>query len=155
MKMQTKVTEFLDSKKIQYRILPHEKEVFTCEDAAKERAITIDEMIKTLFLIDKNGKQILAGIIADKKLDLDKLREVASAQKLRFATKDEIKEILGYTMGAVPPIVFDSNTTVVFDEEIKSKEKVSISSGDLMAGIELKAKDLIELVKPKIGKIAK
>jgi hypothetical protein len=43
---------------------------------------------------------------------------------------------------------------VVFDEAISNCVKVNISSGDPMAGLELKAKDLIRLSGAILGPIA-
>lgn len=155
MTIKTKVTEFLDLKKINYKILPHDKEVFTCEDAAKVRGVVLEEMVKSMLLVDKDGKYVLACLLATDKVDTKKVTDMAGTKRLSFATKDEIKEVLGYIMGAVPPFVFDADVIVIFDEKIKDKEKVSISSGDPKSGMGLKSKDLIEMVKPKIGKIAK
>ena len=152
--MKTKVTDLLDKKNVGYRLLPHDKEVFTCEDAAKQRGVSCDEMIKSMLLVDKNKKYVLACLLAIEKVDPRKVMEIAGTERLGFATKDEIKEVLGYTMGAVPPFVFDAPVIVVFDEEVKNKEKVNISSGDPKAGIELLSKDLINLVKPKTGEIS-
>ena len=44
--METKVIRLLKSKKIEYKLLSHERPAFTCEDAAKERKVPLDEMIK-------------------------------------------------------------------------------------------------------------
>lgn len=155
MTFKTKVTELLDSKGIKYRLLPHDKEVFTCGEAARIRGVVLDEMVKCIMLVDKDGKHVLACLLADKKLDPSRAREIAGTQRLSFATKEQIKEVLGYTMGAVPPFVFEADVKVVFDNEISKKEKVNISSGDPGCGIELSSKELIALVKPKIGRIAK
>lgn len=155
MTIKTKVTELLDSKGIKYKLLPHDKEVFTCEDAAKARGGNIDEMIKCIMLVDKSGKYVLACIFATGKVDLTKVKEIAGTRRLSFATKDQIQEVLGFVMGAVPPFVFDADVIVVFDNEITRKEKVNISSGDPKCGLELSPKDLFVLVKPKIGKISK
>ena len=151
----TNITELLDSKGVEYRLLPHDKEVFTCEEAAKVRGVVLEEMVKCILLIDKDGKYVLAALLADKKLDPNKAGKIAGTKRLSFATKEQIKEILGYTMGAVPPFVFDADTIVVFDNEIMKKEKVSISSGDTKCGIEVSPKDLIGVIKPKIGDIKK
>lgn len=154
-KFKTKVTELLDSKGINYRLLPHNNEVFTCEEAAKVRGVVLDEMVKCILLVDKDEKYVLAALIADKKLDPNKVRELTNMKRLSFAAKEQIKEKLGYTMGAVPPFVFDADVKVVFDNEVTKKEKVNISSGDPTCGLELSPNDLVGLIKPVIGDIKK
>ncbi|PIN86607.1 hypothetical protein COV19_03760 [Candidatus Woesearchaeota archaeon CG10_big_fil_rev_8_21_14_0_10_44_13] len=151
----TRVTELLDSKGIKYRLLSHDKEVFTCEEAAKIRGVVLEEMVKCILLIDKDNKYVLAALLADKKLDPRKAAESAGTKRLSFATKEQIKEVLGYTMGAVPPFVFDADVKVVFDDEVIKKERISISSGDTRSGLELSPKDLIGLIKPIRGDIKK
>ena len=150
--MKTKVTEFLEQNNISYRLLNHNKEVYTCEEAAKERNVPLDEMIKCILLKSKDDKHFLACLLADKQLDPNKVRIILNSKRLSFASEDEIKR-LGYELGAVPPLLI--KIPIVFDEEIKNKEKVNISSGNPIAGIELKAKDLIKLVNPIIGDIKK
>jgi prolyl-tRNA editing enzyme YbaK/EbsC (Cys-tRNA(Pro) deacylase) len=56
-------------------------------------------------------------------------------------------------MGAIPPLLLKVEVKVIFDELIKEKEKVNISSGDPGAGVELSSKDLIDLIHPSIGDV--
>jgi len=153
--MQTKITKLLDSKGIEYRILPHGKPTFTCEEAAEERKVPLEEMVKCILLVDKNGKYFLACMTAEKMLDTQRLRELVDCKRLSFASEHEVEKVLGYKMGAVPPILLKQDIPIVFDNGITKKDKVNISSGDPKAGIELKTKNLIPLVKPKFGNITK
>jgi len=153
--MQTKITELLSKNNISFRLLPCSKPVFTCEEAAQQRGISINEMIKCILLVDKDKKYFLACLQGDKQLDPNKVRELVECKRLSFASKQEISEILGYEMGAVPPLLLRNQIQIIFDDEIKRLEKCNISSGDPIFGLELKASDLISLVKPLFGSIAK
>ncbi|MCD6478720.1 MAG: YbaK/EbsC family protein [Candidatus Diapherotrites archaeon] len=153
--METKITQLLDSKGIKYRLLPHEKPVFTCEDAAKERNVPLDEMIKCLLLVDKKKNYFLACIPADKMVDTRKVRDIMGCSRLSFASEQEIEEILGYKTGAIPPLLLKTEIPVLFDSGIMEKEKVNISSGDPKAGLELNPRDIVPLIKPRFGNIAK
>jgi len=153
--METKVTLMFDSKGIKYRLLPHEKQVFTCEDAAKERNVILEEMIKCILLVDKKKNYFLACLLADRMLDTQRLRELMQCSRLSFASKEEIKEVLGYEMGAIPPLMLKTHLPVIFDNGIMKKDKINISSGDPKAGIELSPGDLVPLVKPRFGDISK
>lgn len=151
--METKITQLLDSKGIKYKLLPHEKPVFTCEDAAKERKAPLGEMIKCLLLVDKKKNYFLVCMTADKMIDTQKVKEVIKCQRLSFASEQEIEEVLGYEMGAIPPLLLKTDILIIFDKEIEKKDKVNISSGDPKAGLELAPKDLISLIKPIFGDI--
>ncbi len=150
----TKATQLLDSKGIKCKFLPHKKAVFTCEDAAKERNVPLDEMIKCILLVDKHKNYFLACVTADRRLDTRKIRSMRGCSRLSFASKQEIKEITGYEIGAIPPLALQKDIAIIFDEFILRKKKVNISSGDTRFGLELSPKDLVVLVRPRIGNIA-
>ena len=153
--METKITQLLDSKEIKYKLLPHEKPVFTCEDAAKERNVPLDEMIKCILLVDKKKNYFLVCITSEKRVDTEKVREMMNCKRLSFASEQEIEEILGYKMGAIPPLLLKTEVPILFDNAIMKKDKVNISSGDPKAGLELNPRDLISLIKPRFGNFSK
>ncbi len=145
--IETNITNLLDTKGINYKLLPHTIPVFTCEDAAKERKVPMDEMIKCILLVDKGKKYYLACLTSDKKLNPQKARELVGCSRLSFAQKKDIEEVLGYQLGAIPPLLLKVTIPILFDNTILKKEKVNISSGNPLAGIELDSKTLINLVK--------
>lgn len=153
--METKVTALLNSKGLSYKLLYHTKQVFTCEEAAKERKVPLNEMIKCILLVDKQKNYFLACLTAEKMLDPKKVSALMNCARLSFASDAEMEEILGYVKGAIPPLLLKSWMPIIFDNEITKKEKVNISSGGPLAGIELKTIDLIALIKPKFGNISK
>ena len=149
------IEHFLSSQGIRYRVLAHTKPVFTCEEAALARNVPLGEMIKSILLVDKQKNYCLACLPADKPLDPQSVRAITGMQRTSFASKEEIRQVLGYEMGAVSPLMIAGKIPIVFDETIAQKQKVNISSGNPTAGIELSASDLIKLVKPAIHKITK
>ncbi len=153
--MDTKITQLLVSKGIEYRLLPHEKPVFTCEDAAMERHVPLDEMIKCILLVDKKKKYFLTCMTAEKMVDTQKVRDIVNSSRLSFASEQEIEEILDYKMGAIPPLLLRTEVPIIFDNAIMKKDKVNISSGDPKAGLELNPRNLIPLIKPRFGNITK
>lgn len=152
--MQTKVTKLLDQKGINYRLLPHAKQVFTCEDAARERKVPLDQMIKCMLLVDASYEYSLVCCTADKRVDLKRVQGLLNSQRLNLASKEEIESILGYTMGAIPPLLLKTEIKIVFDRLITETEKVNISSGNPSAGLELSPKDLISITNPVIGNVS-
>jgi prolyl-tRNA editing enzyme YbaK/EbsC (Cys-tRNA(Pro) deacylase) len=73
---------------------------------------------------------------------------------LYFATAEEIEAVTGYVQGAVESLGLADNVRVIFDEAILRCEKVSISSGDPMAGIELDPQDLTRVAGAQLASIA-
>jgi Cys-tRNA(Pro) deacylase len=149
--MDTRVTELLDSRGIKYRLLRHEKPAFTCEDASVQRGVSLEEMVKCMLLVDKKRRYFLVCTTSERRLDLKKVREALGCSRLSLASEKEIEDVLGYKLGAIPPLLLKTEIPVLFDNGIMRKGKVNISSGDPMAGLELDPRDLASLVKPGFG----
>lgn len=148
-----KVTEYLDSKGIKYQLVMHSKPVFTVEDAARERGIIKDEMVKSIVVTD--GKDVfLACIPGDKRLDLEKLKSYLKCGKLSLLRAPDVLKFTGYEVGAVNPLLLKNHMRIVFDFDFKYKVNLSISTGSHDAGLILSASDLINLVRPEFAMIS-
>lgn len=152
----TKVIALLDARGIAYRVLPHSEPVFTVETAARQRGVVKGEMVKSILLRDKDGHYVMACATGDARLDPKAVRALLPQEwkRLRFATAEEILAITGCVQGAVAPLGLPDHVPVIFDEAIARCEKVSISSGDPMAGLELDPEDLIEVAGARLAPIA-
>lgn len=147
----------LDGAGVAYRVLPHSEPVFTVEAAAQQRGVRQEEMVKSILLRDRRGRYVMACVTGDAQLDPKAVRDVLPEEwkRLSFATRDEILEVTGYVQGAVAPLDLPEDVPVVFDAAIGRCEWVNISSGDPMAGLELRPLDLIRLAKATLAPIAK
>jgi Ala-tRNA(Pro) deacylase len=155
--IETKITALLDTHHIPYRVLPHTEPVFTVEAAAAQRGVVKDEMVKSILLRErKGGRYVMACVTGDARLDPQAVRAYLPAdwKRLTFASAEEIQALTGYVQGAVAPLCLPDGVPVIFDEAIARCTRVSISSGDPMAGLELEAQDLISLAQAQIGQIA-
>ena len=152
----TKVTRILDSHNIAYRVLPHSEPVFTVEAAAKQRGVAEQEMVKCILLRDKDGHYVMACVQGHARLDTKALRMHLPKEwkRLRFASAEEILTITSYVQGAVAPVGLPDDVPVVFDEGIAILKRVSISSGDPMAGLELEPKHLMRVAGARLAPIA-
>ncbi len=154
--LKTKITELLDAHKITYRVLPHNEPVFTVEAAAKQRGVVKEEMVKAILLRDKDGRYVMACVAGNARLDPKAVRAHLPKgwKRLHFATAKEILAVTGCVQGAVTPLGLPDDVPVIFDEAIALCEKVSISSGDPMAGLELDPKDLMRAAGAQLAPIA-
>ena len=154
--IKTKITDFLDTQNISYRVLPHSEPVFTVETAATQRGVVKEEMVKAILLRDKNRRYVMACTTGDTRLNPKAVREQLSGEwkRLSFASAEEIKTVTGYVQGAVAPLCLPAEIPVIFDEAIASCAKVNISSGDPMAGLELDTQDLVTAARARFGPIA-
>lgn len=157
MTLHTKITEILDAHQIRYRLLPHDEPVFTVEAAAQQRGVVAEEMVKSILLRDKAGHYVMACVLGQTRLDPKAVRAYVPSdwKRLYFASAEEIQEVTGCVQGAVAPLGLSEAVPVVFDEAIVLCNRVNISSGDPMAGLELDAQDLIRVTGAKLGAIAR
>jgi Cys-tRNA(Pro)/Cys-tRNA(Cys) deacylase len=153
----TRITAFLDEQGIPYRVLPHSEPVFTVEAAGAQRGVRQEEMVKSILLRDKQRRYVVACVKGVDQLDPKAVRNVLPEEwkRLSFASRDEILEVTGYLQGAIAPLCLPEDVPIVFDMAIGTLEQVNISSGDPMAGLELRPGDLIRLAKAMLAPIAK
>ena len=154
--IKTFVTDYLNEHDVSYKILPHAEPVFTVEAAAAQRGVLIEEMVKSILLRERKKRRfVMACRVGNSRLDPQKVRVLLPGnwKRLSFATAEEIYQMTGYTKGSVSPLVMPKGLPIVFDYAIKKCRNVNISSGDPMAGLELRSEDLLRLVNPLIGAI--
>ena len=152
----TRVVETLDRQGIPYRLLPHGREVFTVEEAAKQRDVLMEEMVKSILLRDKRRRYVMACVRGDMRVDPKAVRAVLADGfgRLQFASAGEIREITGSVQGAVAPVGLPDEVPVVCDEVIARCERVNLSSGDPAMGLEMKGSDLLAVSRATIAAIA-
>ncbi len=154
----TKITRLLDAEGIAYTLLRHSEPVFTVETAAAQRGVVMDEMVKSILLREKAGQRryVMACVLGAMRLDYKAVRAHLGDdwKRLTFARGEEIERVTGYVMGAVAPLCLPDDVPVVFDRAIAGCANVNISSGDPMAGIELRSGDLIRLAGAQMASIA-
>lgn len=157
--LKTKITDLLDAHQVSYRVLPHTEPVFTVETAAAQRGVVKEEMVKSILLREKKGRRyVMACVTGHARLDPKAVRSqlppAEDWKRLTFASAEEIRNVTGYVQGAVAPLCLPDTLPVIFDEAIAHCQKVNISSGDPMAGLELQPQDLIELAGAELASIA-
>jgi Cys-tRNA(Pro)/Cys-tRNA(Cys) deacylase len=152
----TKVNRLLEAKKVPYRLLPHDEPVYTVAAAAAQRGVIQSEMVKSILLRDKNRRYVMACVTGDARLDPKAVRSYLGDewQRLSFASAEEIYKVTGFVQGAIAPLCLPEEVPVIFDEAIARCQKVNISSGDPMAGLELDPQDLKRLAGAQLASIA-
>jgi Cys-tRNA(Pro) deacylase len=152
--MQTIATNILNENNIDFVIKPHSKKVYTCEEAAAERGVRVEQIVKCMIVKNPDNTFVIALIPGDKQLDLKIFAKILGFKKISIASRDEVLKITGYPVGAISPIgIKKKDIGLYMDEAVKLEEYVDISSGRPDAGIELKSTDLIRLLDPEIVNI--
>lgn len=112
---------------ILFEIINTPVKTHTSEDARNACNCDISQIVKTLLFVGK--KPIIVLVSGDKKVDLDKLRKIYDDASLRIATKEEVEDITGYTVGVVCPFGLKNKVEMIADTSLKRNELLVIASG--------------------------
>ena len=146
----TSICEYLNDKKISYRIIKHPP-VYTAEQADKYVQKYRFARTKKLFLKNKAG-YYLVTILENKRLNMKKLKENLSTSRFSFAHPEELAMKLGITSGAVSPFNLfndkEHEVTFIIDVDILKNEKlIGCHPNDNTATVILGVKDLLQIIK--------
>ncbi len=150
--MKDKVYNYFKNHSISiYSIVDH-KAVFTMEEADSLDISLDGEDCKNLFLKCKKEKRyFLITLKPDKKLDLKGLTTKLGVKKLTFASEDELKDILGLTIGSVSPMGLlndiEGRCEFFLDEDYKKSRKLCFHPNINTATITLEMKHFIKFLK--------
>ncbi|EKE06157.1 MAG: YbaK/prolyl-tRNA synthetase associated region [uncultured bacterium] len=137
---------------IKYEVLEHEP-VYTSEQAAKVRGLSLQQGAKSL-LLKADNKFILIVLPGDKKLNSKKLKKMLGIKNLRFATPEEVKEIMGCEIGACYPIGTIIGIKPLVDTLLSQNEIISFNPGVHNKSIKIRWSDYQGLTDPELADIA-
>ena len=101
--------------------------MYTSKDAAKIRDTDMSMGAKALvFYADKHP--ILLVLPGDKKVNFRKVKHTFGIKDLRMATKEEVTELTGLEVGAIPPVGQAMRIKSYYDVSIAGKEKVAFNA---------------------------
>lgn len=127
----------------------------TSEDSARVRGTKMGEGVKSIILRGKNTKKnYQINIPSHLKLDMKAVAD-AVGEKCEFEDPEVIRERFGLVIGGVPPFGPLLNIETYFDNRVLESEKAAFNCGMQTESIVMKAKDLVELVQPKMGAFSK
>lgn len=147
------IKSLLDENKILYKLIEHEP-VFTSEDASKIRGSSLSLGAKAL-IMKADKKPIMIVVPGDKKIDTSAFKKLYQIKDLEMATKEEVKNISGVEVGAVPPLGNLFKIPLYFDRNIVNNETVFFNAGSHSKSISIKGSDLEKVTKPIVGEFSK
>jgi Ala-tRNA(Pro) deacylase len=121
------IVALLDGKGAKYEIIEH-GHVVSVDDATKETGIDPKEGAKALVL-KTNDEFVLCVVRGTNKLDYKKVREILGVRKLRFATPEEVFEVMGVNIGACYPFGSIAGIKMLVDETLAENKMITFSPG--------------------------
>jgi Ala-tRNA(Pro) deacylase len=142
----------LAQRDISYAMVEH-PDTYTATAQARIAAVTPDHTAKAVMTRDDAG-YLLAVVPASERLDLHKLRRVASRPGLRLATETELAaEFPDFEVGALPPFGELFGCAKVLDRRIVSSGRVLCNGGDHRHSVVIDAMELRFAANSGVGDI--
>ena len=153
-KIRTHASRALDEMGIPYQVLRHDHKAKNVEEAAAERGVPVQQVVKTLLVRRPDHRHLIALVRGDQRLSLKKLARLSKVKSLEMAPEADVSRITGYQIGAVAPVgLRRSDLSIFVDHHILEQPRVSISAGRHDAGLELATEDLIRAVGGQVADI--
>jgi Ala-tRNA(Pro) deacylase len=150
-----KIRNHLNAAGIQFREVQHEP-TRTSEESAAARGEELRVGAKALILRTDGVFQLFV-LPADRKLDSSAIRRQLGVRKTRFATIEELNELIGLIPGAVPPFGEPILPFTLYADESVGVEtdKVAFNAGLLTHSIIMSASDWATIARPIRFRFAK
>jgi Ala-tRNA(Pro) deacylase len=153
-KIRTHASRALDEMGIPYQVLRNDHKAKNVEEAAAERGVPVQQVVKTLLVRRPDHRHLIALVRGDQRLSLKKLARLTKVKSLEMAPEADVSRITGYQIGAVAPVgLRRSDLSIFVDHHILQEPRVSISAGRHDAGLELATEDLIRAVGGQVADI--
>ncbi|MFN2148209.1 MAG: aminoacyl-tRNA deacylase [Anaerolineales bacterium] len=146
MTVATAVTRALDSAGIPYTLHVHSQPVHSLEQAASERGLAPEQIVRSLLFRLENQQYLLALIPGPSQVDWSKLRHFLGVSRVTTANADEVRRVTGYEPGSVSPFGLPTKMRILADPCLKQLQVVSLGAGIRNAGIILNREDLERLL---------
>ena len=136
-----------------FEVTEHEA-VYNMEEAQKVELPYPEYGAKTLFVRDdKKSNYYLISVKGEKRVDLKEFRKENQTRHLSFASKEELKNILGLIPGAVTPLGIlndeEAKVRVFLDRDFFDTPEglIGVHPNDNTATVWMKAEDLVNIIK--------
>jgi len=140
----TPVTRALDDLRVPYRFFRHPGTVHSVEQAAQERGMSVDQVVRSLVFRLAADQFVMVLMAGTRQVSWPLLRKHLGQSRLRLATEAEVRQQTGYPLGAVSPFGLPAPMRVLVDESVVAQEEVSLGSGERGTTVILKTGDLMK-----------
>lgn len=156
MASQPKIADWLDQQQAHYRVIAFDKPVYTVEQSAAQSGLSLNQIIKSMLLVDNANQYVMVCLPGTKKVDAGKVRRAASlAKRPSFASAEQLEKTLGLQPGAVTALYAVGKVPIIFDQSIKNLRECSLSAGEHQYEIVMETADLIRVVQPTFADVVK
>ncbi len=145
------VTELLQKQKIAFDVIEiplsdDKKPIRRLEELLSAKGLDPTSVVRSVLFRGGSEQFYLLAVAGGGRADWGILRKQLDERKLRMAEFDEVPEVTGYVVGAVPPIALPEALKILVDTSLNNYATVVIGSGVLGYALALKGSDLMTLL---------
>lgn len=140
------VTRLLDSRKVVYQAFELPAEKLGALETARLLDVSPDVVFKSIVVLRKPGKPILAVIPGSAEVDLKALAQAVNEKKVFLSTQVEAEKLTRLQTGGISPLaLINKGFTIVLDASARAHGDIHISGGQRGLNIRLGVEDLVRL----------
>ena len=144
-----RLKDVLLSKNLWHRFIEFSEPVKTVEQAG--RKVPVEKIVKSIVMVDSDGNPLLAIVKAESMVSFRKIKKLLEVKDVRLASPEEVLKHSGFPAGGVPPL--NSISRVLLDPEVLKSETCIAGGGDVNKLMEMKTKDVVDTLRPRIADI--
>ncbi len=144
-----KIIALLKQNGTPYQLFEHEP-VFTSEQAAKVRNTKMCQGAKAI-IFKADDTPILIVVPGDRRVDSKVFKKLYNIKDLRLLTADEVKELTGLEIGAIPPYGSVMNLKTYCGRKVFENDEIVFNAGTHTKSILMKSKDFEILENPIVN----
>ena len=127
-----RVVAAAERKGVDLEIVTFDESTHTAEQAAAAVGGELGQIVKSLVFVapsDEGPEPIVCLVSGQNRVDVARLAAVTGEPDIRRATAREANELVGFTIGGIPPIGFERTIRVVMDPDLGRYESVWAAAG--------------------------
>ena len=122
------------------------------------RGNQVSQAAKCIILMIKIGKKVtryvLAVVPGNARVDMNAVKAMLGGTYASFASKDIAERLAGSVAGTVLPFSFNSELELMVDPSLLENDEIYFNAARLDRSMDLKTSDYVNLVKPRLERIA-
>ncbi len=152
--VKTNAMRILDKNKIEYKMYQYECDGFLDGvSVATKLGQSLETTFKTLIAQGKSKNYYVYVIPVAKELELKKAAKAVSEKAVELIPVKDITNISGYVRGGCSPIGMKKQFQTILHISALEQEKIVFSGGRIGTQIEMKPKELIDLIRASVEDI--
>lgn len=134
---------------MEYELKEHAP-VYTSEEAAQIRGAKMEQGAKAL-IFRADGQPVLIVVPGNKRVDTKKFKQVYGIKDLKFLSPEEVFELTGLEVGAIPPLGNAMGLPTYADESLLRNETIEFNAGAHTKSIHLRSDDYLKICPAILG----